>query len=770
MKLAVFAILFLFSCSSLFGEGTEAEPTTEFRAKEFTQDLRTKKRIGKGKAYLKQVGKEVWADEIEFDLVENKIIAVGDVHIREKGVDIFCARGVYSMRDDTATLEEATLVSGQMVISGMTIHKLAKDRFDMVEGFYTNCNNDLVKDKTAASCLFDWKIYGRKFDITIEGYFHVWDAIIYGKDMPAVYMPYYLAPAKTKRASGFLLATVGAVDDLGTGVRTPYFLVLGPWHDITITPTPYSKGGTHLGLEYRYIYSVDKQGSANLFMTSRSITPDRAKPREKNTEKAKTLGVIGEFAVDINNVYQLGERSHAHLNFLYVSDPYYPRLYPRDLNAKGDLAYLRSQLALTFPSDDYLFTGAGVYHQSLILTKTPPDQERDRGAVGQLPALKASKKAEPFLSQFFSYEVDTQFSNYLRSGRAWDSTEFTLLPRSKETPGRILNPNYQDGDLIREGRRLQIEPKLVGNLPLGSGFQFQPTLKVGELLYHFDLPNSTFVRREYVDINVPFSMYLSKNFETGISGFEEIKHVFQPRASYASALYRSPQPTHPFFRRPLEPNNDEISSPRFDLVDNVTNFEYMRIDISNRLLRKVDDSSERFLLLDLGNQYNLRTDPYDRRYSGKLGPLDILMAINIWRLAIGVQGAYQLEKTKFPKDAPMREIHESDWTIGINYAGDGTSLTVSSTLKNRANPAEEEQTINSSFSTNLPLYLTTGGGIEYSAKKGELRSYNFNLGFAQQPARCWTLNFGFSHGADGINTAAFTFAFLLGGPLSYTGS
>ena len=129
------------------------------------------------------------------------------------------------------------------------------------EGTYTNCNLDLVRDSEVGGCQFDWKIYGRHLSVTMEEYIRISDALIYLKQTPIFYMPYFIAPVKTERQSGLLMPHLTYMTNIGTGLTWPYFLALGPWHDLTIDPTIYTgMVGYHLGLEYRYVYSRIKSG------------------------------------------------------------------------------------------------------------------------------------------------------------------------------------------------------------------------------------------------------------------------------------------------------------------------------------------------------------------------------------------------------------------------------------------------------------------------------------------------------------------------------
>lgn len=276
LRLPLFFLFFFFLVGALRAQ-TSGKPAKgaskdsdliEFHMDKYTRDLRTNTVKGKGHAYIKKGIKEVWADEVEIDFTTKRAIANGNVHVKEGPIDIWCRHANYALSGDDATLDDATIVSNQLVITGNVVRKLDKNNFEFEEGTYTNCNLDLIRDSEVGGCQFDWKIYGRHLSVTMEEYIRVSDALIYLKQTPIFYLPYFIAPVKTERQSGLLMPHLSYMTNIGTGLTWPYFLALGPWHDLTIDPTAYTgMVGYHLGLEYRYVYSASKAGYVNAYVT-----------------------------------------------------------------------------------------------------------------------------------------------------------------------------------------------------------------------------------------------------------------------------------------------------------------------------------------------------------------------------------------------------------------------------------------------------------------------------------------------------------------------
>ncbi|MBI4405116.1 MAG: LPS-assembly protein LptD [Deltaproteobacteria bacterium] len=724
----------------------------QFKADYYERDLQTDVVRAHGHAWLRQGPKEVWADELEIDFANKRAIANGNVHMREGEMDLWCRHASYNLAGEDGVSEDATLVSGQMVLTGQTINRLSIQKYEVEDGSYTNCNLSQDRTREAVACTHDWKIHGRRFIVTIEKYAHIYDAIFYARALPVMYSPYLVVPVKSKRQSGLLPPHFSYVENLGSGFTLPYFLALADWHDLTLKPTFYSKTGYHLWGHYRYIYSDEKLGEVSLFLLQRRFSANPDDPETEDTTRNRFLGAIGEAAINARNKYSLGGRAHSRQVLRLVSNPYYTRDYKTDVGLGDDAASLRSQLSVTLPSDNLLLTAEIAHHQSLILSK---DSGSDGGAATKLPVISFSKITQPF-GQYFAFEADTQFTNYFRPGSGYDPIAATSSLDELKREKKHTDPNsaYHEGDYIRTGRRLQLEPKLIGNIPMPPGFQFQPVLKAGSLAYHFDYPASGFSHREYAETELPVSIYLSKSFGTGIPGFERISHVLQPRFIYSRSLYQGGT-DHPFF---AIRDNRGLLNPRFDILDQITPFEYMRFELINRFRRKSESTIERFLLVQLSEQYNLRTSADDPRYQRRLGPIELLADLKIWRFTAQVQANFQLETTR--NTGTGEDVRENDWSSTIEYRSpSGDSLKFGKQFHIRADDAASVKSGTFGFYKTLPTFFNLEGDLEYSFKTGDPGAYRLALLFAAKPVSCWA--FTLSVGRNALKQPFAFFVFTL---------
>ncbi len=726
-----------------------------FSANRYERDLKNQTSRGIGKAWVKKGDFLLEADELEIDYKSNEVLALGNVHYHQGKMDVYADKGTYSLSGEKATMHNATVINEKMVFTGKLIRRLSKDSFEMEEGLYTNCNTTPVLDRSVKQCYFDWKLYARRFDIIIEGYMNAYDAILYAKDLPVTYLPYYRAPAKAKRQSGFLYPQFIAFESYkGSGFSMPYYLVLGDWHDFTLSPDYFGKSGYHIGTNYRYAYSSSKSGEVNFYFTQSRFPEvtgnpkDRDLPNEVTFDRKRTLGVIGEWALNMGNTFNLGGEAHTNQNIALVSDPYYPVMYESDLGPQGQMGYLKSQVSATFPQDNWLYTGLVRYDQSLIMTK---ETGTDNGPVGQLPSLGVFKKSTGLLN-YFSYDFDARLNNYYRLRRAIDKVP-------DPTIGRDVVQDLDGNDYIREGRRLQLEPRLVMNLPLPRGFEMLPELKAGTLLYNFDYGESNFVDREYVDFQIPFSLYLSKRFSTDIAGLEEVRHVFIPKVTYANAIYRSEEPTHQFFYNgkktkstdpdltPLQKSRIGLSSPRFDILDQVQKYQFGRIDFEHSLYRRVATGYEQFLVFTLGQQYNLTqiqsNEFADVNYLDTYGPIESRLTVTLGKFLLQSEASYRLVSEQVVNEKNEKESDfKHNYTLATTLAYTGESGSVNLNFLHRHNnfTAQENSTFNFSVVKTLPTFFDISTGVNYDARIGLFKNYFVTFNFAAKPYSCWKLD------------------------------
>lgn len=730
-------LIFILCSAPLLGQ------SLEYRAERYVQDAGSDTIQAKGKAWVRKGDQEVSADEIEIFFKHDRAIAVGNVYIRDGQQEIWCSRADYALNGRDAILDNATITFQQSIITGSSIRKIEPGSYEIDDGTYSNCNTSLARGPLTSECATDWKISARTIRVKVGGYAHFQDATIQIKDLPLLYLPYFIVPVKSDRQTGFLMPSFLLHSALGGGVSLPFFWAMGPWQDLTMVPTQYWPSGYHFGVHYRYIYDPLHSGNLSLFFTKRRFGfPNLALD---DPSRSRFLGVAGEGAILLQNRFQFTERSYSQQIIRWVSNPYYTVDYGGDLGRLADLAALRSQVTGVYPTDNLLIAGAAEYQQSLVTSK---NQGSDRGAASKLPFLMAAKTNGSLLDPLLSYEVDTRFENFYRRH------SFDEIPLSPPDEGTLedLDKGFDSNDLLRTGQRIQVEPRLVTSVPLSSGIQFQPLLKSGTLLYHFPLPQSSSFHREYLDLEVPFSLHLRNTYSPGTSHFEKVAHVFQPRLVYARNVYQTEEPDHPFFLR----DENRLISPRFDLTDRLFPFEYVRAELINRFIRKGIQGRERFLWFQLSQQYNLKTHRYDPRLIRPLGPVELVGELKLLPIIFQIQAEMRVER---------------DTTGNLPYSVSSSLLYQTPTydrvrletrLHRRLDVTSLEprdQLLGLGVYKTLPLFFDIMGNVDYSIIARRFLNYELTFLLASKPRSCWGIDV--TIGRDELKNAYSRFNYRL---------
>ena len=111
-----------------------------------------------------------------------------------------------------------------------------------------------------------------KFD-TESGRGSATHTTLYVKDVPVFYFPYFQFPIDDRRLSGILAPRIGYSEEQGTNVEIPIYWNIAANYDATITPSWYSKRGTQLNTENRYLFD-NNRGQLDLSYLDDEVVDD----------------------------------------------------------------------------------------------------------------------------------------------------------------------------------------------------------------------------------------------------------------------------------------------------------------------------------------------------------------------------------------------------------------------------------------------------------------------------------------------------------------
>lgn len=212
---------------------------------------------------------------------DRRLVAEGSVEIFYQGRKLTASRLIYDRISDSLTIEgPISLSDGSGVV---VLADQADLKADMTEGILRSARvvmNDQLQlaaaevmrlgprytqmtRVVASSCKVCaanptplWEIRAsRVLHDQTERQIYFDNASLRLGGLPVFYVPRLRMPDPTlKRSTGFLIPSLQSSSTLGTGLRWPYYVTIGPSRDLTITPFVATKGARTVELRYRQAF------------------------------------------------------------------------------------------------------------------------------------------------------------------------------------------------------------------------------------------------------------------------------------------------------------------------------------------------------------------------------------------------------------------------------------------------------------------------------------------------------------------------------------
>lgn len=200
----------------------------------------------RNKVRLKRGDTTVNAEDVKFDIVDDRIDATGSVSIERAG-GRFDGKTL-SLKLDTGEGYMMSpvyrLLTSNARGSAERIDFESSDVATVTNGFYTTCQGPDP----------DW--YLKTSKLTLDegaGVGQARNAMLVFKGVPIAGTPYISFPLAEERVSGFLAPTMATSTRSGLQITTPYYWNIAPNRDITLYPHYMAKRGLMLGATARYL-------------------------------------------------------------------------------------------------------------------------------------------------------------------------------------------------------------------------------------------------------------------------------------------------------------------------------------------------------------------------------------------------------------------------------------------------------------------------------------------------------------------------------------
>lgn len=461
-----FAVVFLFSHTGF------AQEPVEITADQLEMIDEKDMVIGKGNVNVYHKGMHVKADKIKINSKTGKGVASGHVLIEDKTSKITGDKAFFNINSKKGEIFNAKgNFDSEYFFTGKRIKKIGEDRYKIYNGTLTTC----FGDKPA------WLFKCDYADLTLGEYAILKNPSFWINNTPFFHLPYGVIPLKTKRATGFLLPTIGSSNRDGFFMNNSFFWAINDQMDATAFLDYLSKKGFRPGLEFRYTPTKKISGQWNGTYL-----------KEKDTDR--------EFwKVTVDHKQEFDHKIMVTAKADLLSDNNYDKEYA-DSTKDRTSRY----------TDSYLTITKNWENRSLgILTRYQKSTDSDKEEKNSLlPQITFRNQREKISKTPLYFNMESSYTGFDR--------------KTESTSNNV--------------QRLDIHPQLSLPFNTFSWLTITPTIGVRETYYSNGESNGNKTEefsRESFDLTTAFDgpkFFKIYNFKSSV--VPKVKHLIEPRVTY----------------------------------------------------------------------------------------------------------------------------------------------------------------------------------------------------------------------------------------------
>ncbi len=593
--------------------GTAKEPW-DIEAQELSYDQDTDIYTAIGAVVIKKEGSVLKCDYARVDRKTMTAFARGKVELISKGDEL---------RGDELTVDlikyNGEVKNGRLFlkknnfhVTGDQIYKTGKETYRVLNGTVTSCDGEDVP----------WAISAKEILVTVDGYGQAWHPALRIRNIPLLYSPYVIFPAKTTRQSGLLMPEYGQSSRDGFSLNLPIYWVISDNADATFNEYYMSRRGFMQGGEFRYALSPQSKGTLMMdYLFKDGVSQEEF--TKGNISKAYSERYW--FRSKINQ--GLPSNMDLKMDLDWVSDRDYLKEFKGTPNGldRNRLTFLsdfsrdledetvlnrRNAAIVTKNFGTYNFTGGFNFYQ---------DVDNTQNSLNQMPYARFDSTKQ-VLSKNFSenlfFQWGSSYNNYWRE-------------------------NLDRGNVI------ELTPTLYYPYKYRNYLNWEGSMGVTESLYQVDNKQSNAVdslgNRTVPNFGMDLSTDFQKIFDFSGESLQKVKHNIRPQVIY-NYIPEIKQESLPSFVSPITKSN----TVTYLLINTLTSksllkkgrSEYSREELLLGSGEFLDDGSREdlfgyleFFRFQLSQTYDINeaqrevnaSSPQERRpFSNVTGSLEIL--------------------------------------------------------------------------------------------------------------------------------------------------
>lgn len=516
-------------------------------ADKITYDDHSNRYLASGNVSITKKEKKLSADFVRFDQQTSKVLAAGHVFVAI-GDDVLTGEKLeMDLNTEIGTLYDGTvfLKANHFYIKGNKIQKIDKDAYASDTACFTTCDGE---DPA-------WKITGKNLKVTIEGYAFVSHTTLWAKNLPVLYMPWLVFPAKTKRQSGLLAPQFGYSDRKGLEYAQPLFWAISPSSDATFYLHHMEYRGEKLGAEYRYVLDEFSKGTLMYDFLDDRQTDNGRLPEDEDWgyfddsatrpnsdrywfrlkhDQAVFYGFSAKVDLDIvSDQDYLSEFKEGYTGFDETND-FFNGGFGRELDPYDD-PVRTNRLNLNRGWPQYNLNAELRWYDDVVNRRrreTDPTLQR-------LPFVEFNASKQQVLDSVFFFDLDSEYNYFYR----------------------------EDG---QRGQRLDAYPRIYLPYRHKNYFSVEPSLGLRETVWYSNSQGynpqaeDRFQSRELFDVAVDLSSEVFKLYTPAGQTIDRIKHAVRPRITYSYV-----------------PDTNQDKYPLFDGIDRIANQNLLTYSLTN---------------------------------------------------------------------------------------------------------------------------------------------------------------------------------------------
>ncbi len=660
-----------------------------------------------GNVIITYAGGRLTARSVLLDHRSNTAQAEGDVRITSDRDVLEGDRITFNVADRTGVVYSGKMFVAQshFYLRGKTIAKTGEATYRVEEAVATTCDGPNP----------DWRLTSREMNVTVDGYGTMKHGKFLVRNLPVLYVPYFIFPAKTTRQSGFLLPYLAQSDRHGLDIEIPFYWAISRELDATFYQRYMSKRGLKEGIEFRYLAGEHSAGVVygDFLQDSKRVTETAgAISRDWQSDRSRW-----SFFLNHETTFKPG--FYVRADIAKVSDPWYfkdftDRNYYLDHGDSGGedrfqkVSFSGDQSLRSLDSTVRVVKESARYNLTALARYTDDFTVPDNDVTPQrYPEVSLSRAHLPLWGAPVHYGLDAAYTYFYR-GRG------------------------------ERGHLYDVAPAFSLPVKLGRFAVFTPQAGVRATLWDRDDQlrdaRDQHGDRESIEAGFTLNTEFSRVFSLPGKSMERIRHAVKPEIAYVYAP-SARQDDLPDYVVPWDARN--LAS--YGLTQTLT----------ARIRGKDGGVAYREILrFKVAQQFDLRearrdlasvADPGRRPFGELLLDLDLNP----------VSWADLVVRNRF-------DVHAGAWTQ-TNYdlnlrIGQGNSVTVG--YRYTQNLVEE-------VNLNLQALLTKRIRLDYTLKKNRLDNLNVeNIVQATYREQCWSFGLGY---ADTDKDRRFMLTFSLYG-------